>query len=52
MYILNVAKAIKKSVNEIRDFIFQKYYKRIAFAIENSYHSTKKKKKRSTIVCN
>ena len=30
MYILNIARAIKKmSVNEIRDFIFENYYKRI-----------------------
>ena len=30
MYTLNIARAIKKmSVNEIRDFIFENYYKRI-----------------------
>ena len=43
MYILNIAKAIKKmSVNEIRDFIFENYYKLIAFSIENSYYSMKR----------
>ena len=54
MYILNIASAINKiSVNEIRDFIFEKYYERIEFSKENSYHSMKhQKKKTSTIVCN
>ena len=42
MYILNIAKAIKKmSVNEIKDFIFENYYKRIGFSKENSYYSIK-----------
>ena len=37
MYILNVATAIKNmSVNEIRDFIFENYYKQIGFSEENS----------------
>ena len=37
MYILNVASAITNmSVNEIRDFIFENYYKRIEFSEENS----------------
>ena len=32
MYTLNITKAIKKMlVNEIRDFIFKIYYKRIGF---------------------
>ena len=32
MYTLNIIKAIKKmSVNDIRDFIFENYYKRIGF---------------------
>ena len=39
MYILNIARAIKKmSVNELRDFIFENYYKRIRFSGENSYY--------------
>ena len=39
MHILNIAKAIKKmSINEIRDFIFENYYKRIGFSKENSYY--------------
>ena len=33
MYILNIAKAIKKmSVNEIKDFILENYYKRVEFS--------------------
>ena len=42
IYILNIARAIKKmSVNEIRDFIFESYCKRIGFSKENSYYSMK-----------
>ena len=42
MYILNIASAIKKtSVNEIRDFTFESYYKRIRISKENCYHSMK-----------
>ena len=45
MYILNIARAIKKmSLNEIRDFIFENYYKRIGFSEENSYHLMKRLK--------
>ena len=40
MYILNIARTIRKMlVNEIRDFIFKNYYKRIEFSKENSYYS-------------
>ena len=47
MYILNIAKAIKKiSVNEIRDFIFENYYKRIVFSKENSSYSMEYLKKK------
>ena len=47
MYILNIARAIKKmSVNEIRDFIFENYCKRIGFSKENSYYSMKRLKKK------
>ena len=39
MYILNIVKAIKKmSINEIKDFNFENYYKRIGFSKESSYH--------------
>ena len=47
MYILNIAKAIKKiSVNEIKDFIFENYYKRIVFSKENSSYSMEYLKKK------
>ena len=47
MYILNIASAINKiSVNEIRDFTFEKYYKRIEFSKESSYHSMKHQKEK------
>ena len=51
MYILNIARAIKKmSVNEIRDFIFQNYYKRIAFSKEKSYYSMTPLKKKNLLL--
>ena len=35
--ILNISKAIKKmSVNDIRDFVFENYYKRIGFSKKDS----------------
>ena len=47
MYILNIAKAIKKIlVNEIKDFIFENYYKRIVFSKENSSYSMEYLKKK------
>ena len=47
MYILNIARAIKKmSVNELSDFIFENYYKRIRFSTENSYYAMKCLKKK------
>ena len=46
MYMINIAKAIKKlSINEIINFIFENYYKRIAFFMESSYCSVKHLKK-------
>ena len=47
---LNVASAINKmTVNEVRDFIYENYYKRIGFAKESSYYSMKHLKKRFII---
>ena len=47
MYILNIARAIKKmSTNEIKDFIFENYYKRIEFSKESSYYSMTRFRKR------
>ena len=38
MYIPNIASTIKEmTVNELRDFVFEKYYKKLAR--ENSYYS-------------
>ena len=54
MYILNFASTIKKmSVNEIRYFIFENYYKRIGFSKENSHYSINcfKKSKRFILAC-
>ena len=49
MYILNIVRATKKvSLNEIRDFIFEKYYKRIGFSKESSYYSMKRLQKKGT----
>ena len=40
MYILNIANAIKKmTVSELRDFMFENYYKRIRFVKERNYYS-------------
>ena len=36
----------EKDVNEIKDFIFANYYKRIGFSKENSYYSMKRLKKK------
>ena len=53
MYILNIARAISKMpINEVRDFIFENYYKRTEFSKENSYYSMKPlKKKRFVVAC-
>ena len=42
MYILNITKAIQKmSINEIKDFILENYYKRIRFFKDSSHYSMK-----------
>ena len=38
------------SVNEIKDFIFENYYKRIGFSKENSYYSMKNSKKKNLLL--
>ena len=46
MYKLNIIKVIKKiSVNEVKDFIFENYYKQIVFSKENSHYSMKRLRK-------
>ena len=52
MYTLNIARAIKKmTVNKVRDFIFETYYKRIGFSKENSFYSLKHLKKIIIVAC-
>ena len=42
MYTLNITEAIRNiSVNKIRDFIFENYYKKIDFSMEYNYYSVK-----------
>ena len=42
MYILNITSdVINMLVNQLRDFIFESYYKRIGFVKERSYYSIK-----------
>ena len=42
MYTLNFTRALKEmSVDKIRDFIFENYYKRIGFSKENSHNYIK-----------
>ena len=51
MYTLNIPRAIKKmSVNEIRYFIFENYYKRIGFSKESSYYSMKHLKRKDSLL--
>ena len=46
MDILNIDRSIKKiSVNEIGDFIFEKYYERNGFSKESSYYLIQQLKK-------
>ena len=56
MYFLNITKVIKKmSINEIKDFIFEYYYKRIGYSKESSCYSMerlKKKKKDLLLLAN
>ena len=50
MYTLNIVRAIKNmSVNEIRCFIFENYYKRIGFSKEGSYYSMKSFKRKNVL---
>ena len=42
MYTLNFARALKEmSLDKIRDFVFENYYKRIGFSKENSHNYIK-----------
>ena len=51
MYILNFTRPIKNmSVIEIRDFVFENYYKRIGFSKENSHYPKKRLKKKDLLL--
>ena len=51
MHIQNLSKAIEKmSINEIKDFIFEDYYKRIEFYKESSYYSIECLKKKDLLL--
>ena len=53
MYILNIASTVKyMSIDEIKDFIFENYYKQIGFSEESSYYSMKRLKKNSLLLAN
>ena len=50
MYTLKIVRAIKKmSVNEIKDFIFENYFKQIGFSKESSYYSSKRLKRKDLL---
>ena len=52
MYTLNIANTIKKmSVNGLRDFIFEKYYKQIGFVKERSYCLMERLKEKFIVAC-
>ena len=51
MYTINIARAIKEmSVNEIRYFILENYYKWIGFSKESSYYSLKRVKRKNLLL--
>ena len=57
MYTLNIVSTIKKmAFNELKDFIFENYYKRIGYVKESTFrkhnYSMKRLKKGFVIACN
>ena len=53
MYTLNIATALRKMrVTELRDFIFENYYKTIGYLEGTSYYSMKSMKKIFVVACN
>ena len=51
MYSLKIAGALKKmSANEIRDFIFENYDKRIGFSKEDRYYWMKRLRKKDLLL--
>ena len=48
---LNIVRVIKKiSVNEIRNFVFENFFKRIGFSKENSFYSVKRLKRKDLLL--
>ena len=46
MYKLTILSTLKQmTIKELKDFIYENYYRRIGFPNESSYHSMKHKKK-------
>ena len=50
-YILNKENALKMTVKDLREFIFESYYKRIGFSKMDNYYSLKNAEKKFGIVC-
>ena len=51
MYTLNIGRAIKKiSIKEIRDFIFENYYKQFGLYKKNSYYSMNHLKRKDLLL--
>ena len=48
---MNIFSAIKKmTIKELKDFIFENYYRRIRFPKENSYYLMKHQKKKDLLL--
>ena len=53
MYTLKISRPIKQmSVNEIRDYIFENYYKRAGFSKQSGYSMKRLKRKDSLLFAN
>ena len=51
MYILNILSTIKKmTIEKLKVFLFENYYRRIALTKENSYYSMKHHKKQDLLL--
>ena len=46
MYILNIRSVTKMTLKELKEFIFENYYRQNGFSKENSYYSMKYQKKK------
>ena len=48
---MNIHSAIKKmKIKELKDFIFENYYRQIEFTKQNSYYSMKHQKKKDLLL--